>query len=153
MIMYKLIDNKGNENEYSDLTNLDNFLEQSFEYWKIGTGDSAIQIKDDERIIFFKVEEGFFIMQHPDYLISTTNQEVNANLISTHYIGGEEFKFPKDATYDVATTFKILKYYIENGTLDESFNWIDLYQVQQADIENDFPQVQVLNDLENFDTW
>lgn len=133
MIMYKLIDNKGNENEYSDLTNLDNFLEQSFEYWKIGTGDSAIQIKDDERIIFFKVEEGFFIMQHPDYLISTTNQEVNANLISTHYIGGEEFKFPKDATHDVATTFKILKYYIENGTLDESFNWIDLYSVIDFD--------------------
>lgn len=33
-----------------------------------------------------------------------------------------------------------------NGSI--SFN-----QVQQADIENDFPQVQVLNDLENFDTW
>ena len=46
-------------------------------YWKQGSGDSCFEIEGcDEWLIFFYDEPyGFFIMRHPDYLV-TINDNV-----------------------------------------------------------------------------
>lgn len=63
---------------------------------KKGAGDSAVQIKEEERLIFFKVEQVVFIMQHPDYLIPLKEQNTQSDIeVLIHYVGGQEFKFPK----------------------------------------------------------
>lgn len=132
--MYTIIDNLGNEEQHENLADLEKFLAQPYEYWKGGTGDSAVQIREEERLIFFKVAQGIFIMQHPDYLIPIKEQNKNLDLVVLmHYVGGEEFKFPEIVVYNEETAFKILKCYIENGSLDNSFRWVDLYSIIEYD--------------------
>ncbi|WGH74644.1 hypothetical protein P8625_11160 [Tenacibaculum tangerinum] len=124
---YILTDNYGKEKEENDISVLNDFLNQPFEYWQEGTGDSSISIKKDEMIIFFKVESGVFLMQHPDYLAPLIDNENDGEI--THYVGGQEMIIPKKFIIsDVETSFKILKRYINEGLFSNKYEWKDIYE-------------------------
>lgn len=128
--MYTLTDHLGNEKHHEDLADLEMFLAQPYEYWKKGTGESAVQIKDGETLIFFKTPQGIFIMQHPDYYIPIKEQNKHQDtVVLMHYVSGEAFKFPDTVLYSEEIAFEILKYYIENKDLDHSYKWVDLYSI------------------------
>jgi hypothetical protein len=128
---YTIINNQSLEVECDKFSELENFLSQSYEYWNSGSGDSAIQINNDERLIFFKIKDGVFIMQSPDYLVPIA-KNINKNQKSDtliHYVGGEKFKFPKSIVYDFNVALKILKSYIEHQKSNSNIQWIDMYDI------------------------
>ena len=134
MKTYTLIDNLGNEIVYEHISELETFLSQSFAYWEKGTGDSAIEIQKGERIVFFKIEQGFFLMQHPDYLVPLSIfAEKDERVMLSHYVGGQEFLFPKTVIYSKEVAITILKNYIEQGELDKAYNWVDICSFIDSD--------------------
>ena len=77
--------------------------------------------------MFFKVDQGVFLMQRPDYLVPLKRHNTQSDKdVLIHYLGGEVFKFPKEAVYDEQTALGIIKRYIESQESDQSFNWVDL---------------------------
>jgi hypothetical protein len=123
-------DTDGNETIQQETSFLLQLLARPFTDWRSGTGDNAIQVKDDERLIFFKTEQGVFIMQHPDYLAPLIQKNnSNANPI-IHYLGGEPMEIPPACMCDEQIAFEILKNYIvSGGMLDKSYPWIDFTEL------------------------
>jgi hypothetical protein len=127
---YLFSDTNGDESQHNDPLFLKQLLAKPLTYWQQGTGDNAIQVKDDERLIFFKTEQGVFIMQHPDYLAPLIQKnKTNANPI-IHYVGGEPMEIPPACMCDEQIAFEILKNYIvSGGMLDISYPWIDFTEL------------------------
>lgn len=122
---YIYSNNLGEEFIYENSEDLRAVLEKSYEYWQEGTGDTSIHINDNERLIFFKIEQGVFIMQHPDYLAPKINND--PVIVYEHFIGGQEFIIPSTCLCDEDQAFDILNSYIENEELPSTYTWIDFY--------------------------
>ncbi|MCB9225918.1 MAG: hypothetical protein R2836_01665 [Chitinophagales bacterium] len=122
---YLLSDNEGVVEEFSKITPLQNILNQSIDYWSRGTGDVGVEISNNERLIFFRITQGFFIMYHPEYLSPKTNSDDLE--IYTHYIGGQKFLIPSTCICSKEQTLEILENFIDKGTLKDSYNWVDFY--------------------------
>ncbi|MCX6318452.1 MAG: hypothetical protein NTW29_14265 [Bacteroidetes bacterium] len=125
-------DTEGHEALHTDTSFLLEVLSRPYTDWQSGTGDNAIQMKDDERLIFFKTEQGVFIMQHPDYLAPLIQKNnSNANPI-THYVGGEPMEIPPACMCNEQIAFEILKNYIVSGGLpDKSYTWVEFTELIQ----------------------
>ncbi len=123
---YKLRDNLGRENLLKDISELKGFLSQPFENWMEGSGDSAITVKKDEQMIFFKIEQGVFLMQHPDYLSPLFDRDNDKSVI--HYVGGEPMIIPEKFLCSEEITIEILSRYIESGTLHNAYQWLEIYE-------------------------
>ena len=125
-MQYTYSNTLGEEITFQDIQKLKNILERPYDYWLEGTGETAIHINDNERMIFFKIKEGVFIMQHPDYLAPKTNhREV---IMYTHYVGGQEMYVPSTCISNETQAFDILCHYIQNGKLPDEFLWIDFFE-------------------------
>lgn len=127
LINYTLTNNLGEEKECTSIENLRSFLNKPYTYWQEGTGDSAIYTCEKERIIFFKLKEGIFIMQHPDYLAPIISKTVAESVI--HYIGGQEISIPKKCLCSKKVAFQILSNYINKGILSNTYEWRDMYEL------------------------
>ncbi|SFC85353.1 hypothetical protein SAMN04488168_110148 [Bacillus sp. 491mf] len=81
-------------------------------YWKQGSGDSCFEVDGcEERLILFYDEPyGFFIMRHPDYLV-TLNKNVEIETVE-HLVGGEPVKIPTCSYVDREMTYRIIKGFI-----------------------------------------
>ena len=123
---YILTDNSGKEKKLTTIEELHSFLNKPYTYWQEGSGDSAIYICEEERIIFFKLKEGIFIMQHPDYIAPIISKIAAGNII--HYVGGQEIKIPKKCLCNEKIAFQILSNYISKGTLLTTYQWCDIYE-------------------------
>jgi hypothetical protein len=120
----------GLESTHDNSSFVKNFLDMhSYDYWQKGTGSCDIVVKDSERLIFWQMKEGYFVIQNPDYLcplITKGNPKINTLI---HHIGGEPFKLPdacictKDQLLDILTT------YISSGELSPKFEWIEMYSL------------------------
>lgn len=116
------------ETKQSSLDFIADIVNKPFEYWQQGSGDCAIQVKQDERLIFFKVEKGFCMMQHPDYLVPLIGQANSLSETITHYIGGEPMKIPIICLCDEDKALEILQHFIlTNGELPPAYKWVDIY--------------------------
>jgi hypothetical protein len=125
---YVYIDIDSTETKQSSLDFTDDIIKKPFEYLQKGSGDCAIQIKHGERLIFFKVEKGFCMMQHPDYLVPLIEQANSPSGTITHYIGGEPMTIPIICLCAEAKALEILQYYIlTNGELAPAYKWVDIY--------------------------
>src|SRR5688572_27854151 len=91
---YIYSDIDGVETKHADLNFIEEILEKPFEHWLSGTGDSAIQVKPTERLIFFKLQDGIFIMQHPEYLAPLIKPGAFPASAITHHVGGEPMNIP-----------------------------------------------------------
>lgn len=126
---YTYSDVDGNETIHPDIGFVKEVLQRPYSYWLQNGGDSAIQVSSKERLIFFKLEQGVFIMQHPDYLspVITLNKKAEAVV---HYVGGEPMVVPDICLCDEATSFEIIGHYIlSNGLLTPSYQWTDIYEL------------------------
>ncbi len=105
------------------------------EYWKQGSGDSCFEIEGcDEWLIFFYDEPfGFFIMRHPDYLVPM-DESIKIETVQ-HLVGGEPMNIPTCSYVSRETAYKIIKTYIDTEEIDDSINWVDLYDI---DFDFDF---------------
>lgn len=116
-------DTDGNETAQEDTGFLLAVLAQPYTCWQSGAGDSAVQVKEDERLIFFKTDRGVFIMQHPDYLAPRIQADEN---ILTHAIGGEPMLVPMACVCTEEVAFSILQYYISSGgLLLPAYEWVE----------------------------
>jgi len=116
----------GNNEIKNDTAFIKQVLAQPYEYWLGGSGDSSIEINNEERLIFLKTNQGIFIMHHPDYIAPITIQKPNQYY--EHYIGGQAMKIPSICLCDEDTAYHILKFYVTtNGILTEEFQWEDIY--------------------------
>ena len=111
-----------------DYLPLSNLLNQNFEHWNFGSGDSCIRLYNaDDGIIFFKTKYGIFIQDLSSMTAPLININESANTI-THYVGGEPFDVPDICLVDEKEALKILCYSIENkGELHPEYNWVDIY--------------------------
>lgn len=126
--MYTYSNNLGEEFTFENLSDLEEILKKPYQNWKEGSGDSSIDIGSDERLIFFKLEQGIFIMYMPDYISPKINAD-NSIEIFSHYVGGEEMKISNINLCDEPTALNIFKVFIEeNGKLNDDFEWVDYYQ-------------------------
>lgn len=120
---YTLSDVEGRETVLTSTNELYEFIKQPFDYWLAGSGDSSVHIKPGERLVFFKLKEGVFIMQHPDYLSPVIAKDRTAKPL-VHYVGGEAFEVPDICICSVQKAFAIIKYYIQTGgKLNPSYTW------------------------------
>jgi hypothetical protein len=115
----------GEQSEQIDMDFVKSILELPESYWLEGGGDCSINVNEEERLIFFKLKEGVFIMQHPDYL--SPKIESKAPTYLSHYIGGEEMQVPDICLCDKETAFEIIKSYITNQKLTEDYEWVDIF--------------------------
>lgn len=104
-------------------------------YWKQGSGDSCFEVEGcDEWLIFFYDEPyGFFIMRHPDYLV-TINDNVKVETIE-HLVGGEPMKVPTCSYVSRELAYRIIKEFIKNREVPDFVKWVDLYDI---DFEHGF---------------
>jgi hypothetical protein len=121
---YIYTDPSGVEHELSEVSQIENILNQPYEYWLVGAGDSAVQVNDEEFLIFFKTPKGVFIMQFPDYIFPLINAEIEGTI--NHYVGGEPMEIPLMAVCEKDVAFEIIKCYLMKGELIEDYKWIDL---------------------------
>ena len=120
---YTLSDIDGNETILKSTVELHEFIEQPFDYWLAGSGDTSIQIKPNEKLVFFKLKQGVFIMQHPDYLAPVIIKDGNARPL-LHYVGGEPFELPDICLCNTQKAFEVINYYIQSGgKLDPTYTW------------------------------
>ncbi len=99
-----------------------------FTEWEKGSGDASISIADiDEQLIFFKVNSGVFIMQHPDYLAPIIKENYNNINTIKHYVGGEPMSIPDVCVCSDDEAFKIIKNFIIHRLLDKDYTWTDIY--------------------------
>jgi hypothetical protein len=122
---YTYSNNLGEEITIENNDILEDILNKPYQDWTEGSGDSAIYCNNEQRLIFFKIKEGIFIMQHPDYLAPKINN--NSVEIFKHYVGGQEMLVPSTNLCDKQTALKIIKYYIEENKLSEEFVWVDYF--------------------------
>lgn len=113
----------GTDHEKTGLDFIKELLDYPPAYWQEGSGDCAVSVNSVDRLIFLKLPEGFFIMQHPDYRAPLIiNDKIPAVL--THYVGGEPFEMPDVCLCDTATALKIISHYINtNGELYPGYYW------------------------------
>lgn len=99
------------------------------EYWKMGSGDSCIEIqKSDERLVFFYDEPyGFFIMRHPDYFV-IYDKSIEIKTVE-HRIGGEPMQIPTCSYVDREKAYAIISDYIYHRKVPEWVEWVDLYDI------------------------
>jgi len=104
-------------------------------YWKQGSGDSCFEVEGlEERLILFYDEPyGFFIMQHPDYLV-TLNKNVEIETVE-HLVGGEPMKVPTCAYLDREMAYRIINEFITTKSIPKFIEWVDLYDI---DFEHGF---------------
>lgn len=115
--------NDGIDHEKTDLDFLREVLNYPFTYWMEGAGDSAVYVNARDRLIFFKMPEGVFIMQHPDYIAPVITKDKHPAAL-THYVGGEPFEIPDVCLCDSNTAFKIISHYIQStGELFPGYYW------------------------------
>lgn len=105
------------------------------DYWQQGSGDSCFEIDGcEERLIFFYKEPyGFFIMQHPDYLVPI-DRTMEINTIE-HMVGGEPMKVPTCSYVNRETAYEIIQQFIATKKVPDLVEWIDLYDIE---FEHDF---------------
>ncbi|WP_108867169.1 hypothetical protein [Aquimarina aquimarini] len=130
---YYLTNCLGEKGEESNLEALKKMIKNtSFNEWKKGSGDCAINFLDtNEQLIFFKLEQGVFIMQDPDYLIPMTADKIKQKAKTlTHYVGGNEMNIPDSSLCNEEDAFKILKRFAQNKELSNKYKWIDLYEIE-----------------------
>ncbi|WP_299248056.1 hypothetical protein [uncultured Aquimarina sp.] len=130
---YYLTDHLGKRNEESNLENLKKMMKHTpFNEWEKGSGDSAISFSDtNEQLIFFKLEKGVFIMQHPDYLVPMTENRMQQKAETlTHYVGGNEMSIPNNSLFSEEDAFEVLSIFAENKELSNKYKWIDLYEIE-----------------------
>lgn len=123
---YILSNNLSEEIKLKEMESLKEFLSQPADYWLEGTGDTAIKIKDNEQLVFFKIIDKFFIMFHPDYLAPKTNAKKME--VFSHFVGGEEMQVPSTCLCSESEAFKILENYIQGKGLLNTLPWIDFYE-------------------------
>lgn len=127
---YTFTDTEGNTSLVLDSSFLQQVLDLPYSHWQGGTGDSAIQVKDEEQLIFFKTAKGIFIMQHPDYLAPLFTNSDEQPIIFSHYIGGEPMDIPEACLCNEATALTILQNYIDNKELPATdFRWVDFTEL------------------------
>ncbi len=130
---YYLTDYLGKKDEESNLETLRKMIKHiPFNEWKKGSGDCAINFPDtNEQLIFFKLKQGVFIMQHPDYLIPMTSDKINQKAKTlTHYIGGNEMSIPDNSLYNEEEAFEVLSAFAQHKELSSKYKWIDLYEIE-----------------------
>lgn len=122
---YFLSNNTGEVLQLNQISELQKFIQQPYQYWKKGAGDSAVYLTEEERIIFFKLEQGVFLLLHPDYIAPI----IKADKTDTfeHYVGGEAFNVKEKYLCDEDEAFDILSYYINNGILPEVYQWEEVF--------------------------
>lgn len=126
---YIFSDTDGTETESADFSLVENLINSnSFEYWTKGSGDTAIQVKDSERLIFFQMKEGYFVIQNPDYLSPLIKKNSNIKTL-VHYMGGEPFKLPDSCICTKEQLLDILQAYIQIGELSAHYEWTDIYSL------------------------
>lgn len=98
-------------------------------YWKQGSGDSCFEVDgSEERLIFFYDEPyGFFIMQHPDYLVMC-NKNIEIETVE-HLVGGEPMRVPTCSYVDREMTYRIVNEFIATKSMPAFVEWIDLYDI------------------------
>ena len=103
-----------------------------FTEWKKGSGDCSIHFADtNEQLVFFKLEKGVFIMQHPDYLIPITEDSMKQEPKTlVHYVGGNEMSIPDNSLFNENDAFEILSTFAEKKELLGKYKWIDLYEIE-----------------------
>ncbi|KAF0802960.1 hypothetical protein A6D6_03869 [Alcanivorax xiamenensis] len=126
---YRLIDHNGNDVSLPDLETLRTFLSQPPAYWRSGSGDSAVLLSDSERLLFFKLTGGIFILQHPDYLVPLLAPPSGRSVTLSHAVGGEALLFPESALHSEQQAFEILAACLRSGTLAPRYHWTDLYDL------------------------
>lgn len=104
-------------------------------YWKVGSGDSCIEVEGcEERLIFFYDEPyGFFIMRHPDYLVMC-DETMEIETV-THNVGGEPMQVPTCSYVQRDVAYQIIVSFLEGGKIPEFVKWVDLYDI---DFEYEF---------------
>ena len=130
---YYLSDYLGIKHEKSNLEDLKKMIKNtSFTEWEKVSGDCSINFNDiNEQLIFFKLEKGVFIMQHPDYLIPMTKDRIEQKAETLiHYVGGNEMSIPDNSLFDEDEAFEILSAFAESKKLLEKYKWIDLYEIE-----------------------
>jgi len=126
---YQFINTDGEDIYCSSIDCIQEVISKPYEHWLSGTGDCAIQVKPEERLIFFKLQQGVFIMQHPDYLAPLIKPAALPAKAITHYVGGEPTDVPDVCLCNEETAFDIIKSYIESGgKLDAKYKWVDIYE-------------------------
>ncbi|MBL7746243.1 MAG: hypothetical protein JNM19_02345 [Chitinophagaceae bacterium] len=126
---YIYADTDSVETKYTDLNFIKGVLQKPYQYWLSGTGDSAIQVKPEERLIFFKLRQGIFIMQHPDYLAPLIKPAARSAKAVTHHVGGEPMDVPDVCLCNEEVAFDIIKSYVESGgKMDAKYRWVDIYE-------------------------
>lgn len=108
----------------------DIFFNKDESYWKQGSGDSCFEVdKCNEWLIFFYDEPyGFFIMRHPDYLV-TMNKDMEKIETIEHLVGGEPMRVPTCSYVDRETAYRIIKEFIKNKSIPQLVEWVDLYDI------------------------
>ncbi|URZ08854.1 hypothetical protein [Clostridium felsineum] len=108
----------------------DIIFNKSEKYWKQGGGDSCIEIDEvEERLIFFYDEPyGFFVMRHPDYLVPI-DRNISIKTVE-HMVGGEPMRIPTCSYISREKAFEIINNFMNNKSIEESVEWIDLYEIE-----------------------
>ena len=104
-------------------------------YWKQGSGDSCFEVEGciEWLILFYDEPYGFFVMRHPDYLV-TINKNIKIETIE-HMVGGEPMKVPTCSYVNRETAYRIIKEFIETKVAPSSIEWVELYDI---DFEHGF---------------
>lgn len=69
---YTFVGTDGQEQQCTDLAPLKRYLALPSHHWTQNSGDSAIWVQANERLIFFKLTQGVFLLKHPNYASLTT---------------------------------------------------------------------------------
>jgi hypothetical protein len=123
---YKYIDPMAEENSYDNMDFLQSVLDKEQSYWTKGSGDSAVEVKKGESLIFFKVQAQFGFIHYPTYTVPVIRRNEKVSHVE-YYIGGEKIKYPSNGLCDSQIASEVLKYYIQSGgELKPDFQWHDL---------------------------
>ena len=122
---FTFIDPEGEDKSFSDVESLKVILNLDYKLWKGGPGDASIIVINNEQLILIKLEEGFFILFHPDYL----SPEIDNNSPETigHHIGGEEVRISKRLICNFDQAYEIIAHYILKKELHDEYNWEDSF--------------------------
>lgn len=112
--------------DYMPLVHL---LNESYNHWNYGSGDSAISLPNQTiGLIFFKTIQGIFIEDFATTTVPLIRQSPATTTV-THYVGGNPLVIPHNCLMDTQTALEIIQYFVEtNGNLHPGFEWIDIYE-------------------------
>lgn len=110
-------------------------FETDASHWQLGSGDSCIELEGgQERLIFFYDEPyGFFVMRHPDYLV-TCDTDVKIETV-IHKVGGEPMQVPTCSYVKRELAYEIIHAFMQTGQIPDFVEWVDLYDI---DFEYEF---------------